>query len=65
MVAPRSLAQGRLQPVEILAIEREVPASILAGMARANNWAAGKQITPEQFEDAMTAYARRPMGSGR
>jgi len=62
MMAPKSRIQEQLQPVETLAAERGVPATALAGMCRANNWAPGKQLTGTQFEDAMTAYIRKPMG---
>lgn len=66
MVAPKSKAQQeRLQPLDELAGERGMPASMLAGMCRANGWAEGKQVTATEFEAAMTAYAGRPMGSGR
>ena len=65
MVAPKSRAQEKLQPVAELAGERGMPATSLAGMCRANGWADGKQVTASEFETAMTAYTRRPMGSGR
>ncbi len=62
MVAPKP---DGLQPVEELAAERGMPRPALAGMCRANGWAEGKQLTATEFETAMTAYVRRPMGSGR
>lgn len=66
MVAPKSRAQQeRLQPLDELAGERGMPAPMLAGMCRANGWADGKQVTATEFETAMTAYVRRPMGAGR
>lgn len=66
MVAPKSRAQQeRLQPVDELGAERGMPAPSLAGMCRANGWAEGKQVTATELETAMTAYASRPMGSGR
>jgi hypothetical protein len=65
MVAPKSKAQEKLQPIDELAGERGMPAPQLAGMCRANGWAEGKQVTATEFETAMTAYIRRPMGSGR
>jgi hypothetical protein len=63
MVAPKS--QEQLQPVEDLAAERGMPEHALAGMMRANGWVEGKQMTGLAFESAMTAYIKRPMGSGR
>ena len=65
MVAPKSRQQEKLQPVDELAAERGMPAALLAGMCRANGWADGKQVPASEFESAMTAYASRPMGSGR
>jgi hypothetical protein len=66
MVAPRSQAQQEpLRPVEQHAAECNMPAPNLAGMCRANNWAPGKQVTAGEFDEAMEAYAVRPMGSGR
>jgi hypothetical protein len=62
MVAPKSTAQEKLQPVAELAAERGMPAPHLAGMCRAKGWADGKQVTATEFETAMTAYMRRPMG---
>lgn len=63
MIAPKSRAQEKLQPIAELAAERGVPATAMAGMCRANNWAEGKQLTATDFEAAMTAYIQRPMGS--
>jgi hypothetical protein len=65
MIAPKSKAQEKLQPVDELAAERGMPATSLAGMCRVNGWAQGKQLTATEFETAMTAYIKRPMGSGR
>lgn len=65
MVAPKSKAQEKLQPITELAAERAMPAHALAGMCRANGWVEGKQLTDTEFETAMTAYIRRPMGGGR
>ena len=65
MVAPKSNAQEKLQPIEELAAERAVPLPALAGMSRANGWAEGKQLTGAEFETAMSDYIRKPMGSGR
>ncbi len=65
MVAPKSKAQERLQPVDELAAERGMPAPALAGMMRANGWVDGKQLTGSEFECAMDSYIRKPMGSGR
>jgi hypothetical protein len=65
MVAPKSKAQEKLQPVTELAAERAMPGHALAGMCRANGWVEGKQLTGSEFESAMTAYIRKPMGAGR
>jgi len=64
MVAPQPPKDGRLQPVEQLAAERGVSDCTLAGMRRANGWAPGKQVTIDEFETAMMAFAARRMGSG-
>lgn len=63
MVAPKTAEQ--LKPIEELAAERAVPAHALAGMCRHNGWAEGKHLTGTEFETAMTAYIRKPMGCGR
>ena len=65
MVAPKSTVQEKLQPIDELAAERGMPTAQMIGMCRANGWADGKQLTATAFETAMTAYMRRPMGSGR
>ena len=65
MVAPKSKAQETLQPLSELAAERGMPATSLAGMCRANGWVDGKQLSGSEFEAAMTAYMKKPMGSGR
>ncbi len=65
MVAPKSTAQEKLQPMDELAAERGMPTAQMIGMFRANGWADGKQLTATVFETAMTAYMSRPMGSGR
>jgi len=65
MVAQHPPVDGTLQPLEKLAAECGMPAPALAGMCRAKGWAEGKQVTATEFESAMTAYIKRPMGSGR
>lgn len=65
MVAPKSKAQEKPQPLTELAAERGMPNTALAGMCRANGWFEGKQLTGTEFEAAMTAYVRRPMGGCR
>lgn len=61
IIAPPPKAQT-LRPVEELARERNMPATALAGMRRANGWAEGKQTTAEEFETAMESYKTKPMG---
>lgn len=65
MVAPKSKAQEQLTPLETLAAAAGLTAARLAGIRRANGWAEGKQVTPEEFNEAVIAFNKRPMGGGR
>ncbi|BCS54559.1 hypothetical protein [Geobacter sp. SVR] len=56
------VAQHPLHPVENLAMERGMPATAVAGLRRATGWVEGKQVTVEQFEEAMELYRNKPMG---
>jgi hypothetical protein len=65
MVAAHPPANGELVPVETLAEGSGMDVCSLAGLRRANDWAEGKQVTPDEFNEAVIAFENRPMGSGR
>lgn len=64
MVAPHPPIGGGLQPVEELAMDLGISAGELAGLRRATGWLSGKQVTAEQFDEAVAQFRARPMGSG-
>lgn len=65
MVAQHPPATGELLPLETLAEGCGYSNARLAGLRRFKGWAEGKQVTPDEFSDAVIAFERRPMGGGR
>lgn len=66
MVAPKSREQANaLYLVEDLAAERNLASWFVAGLRQATGWAAGKQVTREEFDTAVGRFSARPQGSGR
>lgn len=64
MMAPHP-GTGELLPVEELARAKGMKSYEAAGLCRAMGWAAGKQVTADEFDQAVTVFRNRPMGSGR
>lgn len=64
MMAPHP-ADGALFPLDELARDNGMKPYELAGLCRAMGWAAGKQVTAAEFNQAAEAFKSRPMGGGR
>lgn len=65
MVAAHPTTGGGVKPVEDIAAEHGIKASILAALRRSTGWAPGKQVTEGEFEEAIKSLSIRPMGGGR
>ncbi|OQY20079.1 MAG: hypothetical protein B6I36_02220 [Desulfobacteraceae bacterium 4572_35.1] len=66
MAKPRKKASAKdLQPVESLAVDLSIPPWELAGMMRAAGWAEGKQVTADEFADALQRFRSRRVGGGK
>jgi len=65
MVAPHPPADGRLHPVEELAVARGVGTATMVAICRASGWLPGKQVTEAEFDQALEKFRGRAMGGGR
>ena len=54
-----------LLPVEEIARARDLPSWETAALMAAAGWAPGKQVSENDFEDALKAFRNRPQGGGR
>ncbi|MFH2064984.1 MAG: hypothetical protein ABIK15_07295 [Pseudomonadota bacterium] len=52
-------------PIENLAADQGIEAWEAVAMMRAIGWFPGKQVTEQQFTDALARFRTRPQGSGR
>ncbi len=58
-------ANEPLMDIAQLAAKEGTPSWMMAALQRMTGWEDGKQVTKTQFENALDALAKRPLGGGR
>lgn len=57
--------EPKLFPIEKLAKETALKSWELAGLRQYTGWMEGKQVTENQFSQALDSFRNRPQGGGR
>lgn len=63
-VAEPVAAAPESKPFEQWATEKKTPAYLVAGTKNAQRWAAGREVTEEQYDAAVDAAANAKMSPG-
>lgn len=58
-------AKPEIFDIQALGAQNKVPGWEMAGLMRAAKWAPGKQVTQDQFAQALAMFRDRRQGSGR